>query len=53
MSTVKRLPREQAFHVEYGGHMEPELRVALGETFVVETNDNGTTCWGRRVPSRT
>jgi len=40
MSKTKRLPREQAVHVEYGAHLEPELRVALGETFVVETNDN-------------
>jgi acetamidase/formamidase len=40
MSTMQRLPREQAFHVEYGAHLEPELRVARGETFVVETNDN-------------
>jgi acetamidase/formamidase len=26
--------------VEYGGDIEPGLRVRLGETFVVETNDN-------------
>jgi amidase len=37
---LKTLPREQAFHVEYGAHLEPELRVELGERFVVETNDN-------------
>jgi amidase len=37
---LKTLPREQAFHVEYGAHLEPELTVDLGERFVVETNDN-------------
>lgn len=37
---LKTLPREQAFHVEYGAHLEPQLRVGLGERFVVETNDN-------------
>jgi amidase len=37
---LKTLPREQAFHVEYGAHLEPELTVELGERFVVETNDN-------------
>jgi amidase len=37
---LKTLPREQAFHVEYGAHLEPALTVELGERFVVETNDN-------------
>jgi amidase len=37
---LKTLPREQAIHVEYGADLEPELRVELGERFVVETNDN-------------
>jgi hypothetical protein len=36
----QRLPRDRAVLVEYGGHMEPELRVGLGERFVIETNDN-------------
>lgn len=43
MTTTKRLdklPREKAFHVEYGAHLEPELCVDLGEAFVIETNDN-------------
>jgi amidase len=40
MSEMQRLSREGATHVEYGAHLEPELRVRLGETFVVETNDN-------------
>lgn len=37
---LKTLPRDRAWHVEYGGHLEPELAVDLGERFVVETNDN-------------
>lgn len=37
---LKTLPREKAFHVEYGAHLEPELVVDVGESFVVETNDN-------------
>jgi hypothetical protein len=40
VSDTQRLPREQAVHVEYGAHIEPQLRVALGERFVIETNDN-------------
>jgi hypothetical protein len=36
----QRLPRDRAVLVEYGGHMEPELRVGLGERFVIETNDD-------------
>lgn len=40
MSDPQRLPREQATHVEYGAHLEPQLRVGLGERFVIETNDN-------------
>jgi len=40
MSEMQRLPREGATHVEYGAHLKPELHVRLGETFVVETNDN-------------
>jgi amidase len=37
---VQRLGRETATHTEYGSHLDPQLRVELGETFVVETNDN-------------
>ena len=37
---MKRILREHAVHVEFGGDVEPELRVDLGETFVIETNDN-------------
>ena len=37
---MKRLSRDKAFHVEFGGDMPPELRVGLGEKFVIETNDN-------------
>jgi acetamidase/formamidase len=37
---LQRLPRDKAFLVEYGGDIAPELTVDLGETFVVETNDN-------------
>ena len=40
MTEPQRLPRERAVHVEYGAHLEPELRVRLGERFVIETNDN-------------
>jgi amidase len=36
----KRIERSQALKVEYGGEMEPQLRVAAGESFVVETLDN-------------
>lgn len=39
-SELKRIPAEQAVHTEFGGHMEPELVVAIGESFVIETNDN-------------
>ena len=34
------LPRDAALVLDYGAHLEPALTVALGETFVVETNDN-------------
>jgi acetamidase/formamidase len=37
---LQTLAREKGVLVEYGGEMEPGLRVELGETFVVETNDN-------------
>lgn len=37
---TQRLPREKAVLVEYSGDIAPELTVDLGETFVVETNDN-------------
>lgn len=37
--TVPRIPAERAVHTEYGAHLEPELRVAAGESFVVETKD--------------
>ncbi len=39
---MKRITRDKAFHVEFGGHLPPELRVGLGEKFLIETNDN---CW--------
>jgi len=37
---VKTLPRDAAWVTDYGAHLEPALVVQLGETFVVETNDN-------------
>ena len=37
---MKRILRENAMHVEFGGDVKPELTVDLGETFVIETNDN-------------
>jgi amidase len=37
---MKRILRENALHVEFGGDVKPELTVELGETFVIETNDN-------------
>lgn len=39
-ASLKRIPAENATHTEFGGDMAPEIRVALGETFVIETNDN-------------
>lgn len=54
---MKILPRERAFLVEYGAHLEPELVVGLGERFVVETNDNWWNLLGeegaRPVPAGT
>lgn len=40
IANLARLPAEKAVLTEYGAHLEPELRVSLGERFVVETNDN-------------
>jgi amidase len=37
---LQTLAREKGVLVEYSGDIEPGLRVRLGETFVVETNDN-------------
>ncbi len=37
---MQRLAREKAVHVDFGGHVSPELQVDLGERFVLETNDN-------------
>lgn len=39
-SARQTLPREAATVLDYGAHLEPALRVKLGETFAVETNDN-------------
>ena len=55
MTDPQRLPRDRAMLVEYGAHLEPELRVGLGERFVVETNDNWFNLLGEEdaVPSVT
>jgi amidase len=37
---MKRITRDKAIHAEFGGHVPPELRVGLGEKFLIETNDN-------------
>ena len=37
---MKRLPREKATLTEFGAHLAPVFEVELGETFVIETNDN-------------
>jgi len=37
---AKRIERESATLTEFGAHIEPALRVAPGERFVVETQDN-------------
>jgi amidase len=52
---MKRITRDKAFHVEFGGDMPPELRVGLGEKFVIETNDNWWNLLGKEgaVPSVT
>jgi len=38
--TLPSTDRANATHVEYGGHIPPELTVGLNERFVIETNDN-------------
>jgi acetamidase/formamidase len=52
---TKRIARDTAWHVEYGGDIAPELTVDLGEQFVVETNDNWWNLLGEEgsVPSIT
>lgn len=37
---MKTIKRDQATATEYGAHLEPQLRVGPGESFLVETNDN-------------
>ena len=48
-------PREKATVVDYGGHLEPQMRVNAGERFVIETNDNWWNLLGTEgaVPSVT
>ena len=52
---MQKIAREKAVHVEFGGDMPPELRVKLGETFIIETNDNWWNLLGKEgaVPSVT
>lgn len=38
--TVQRIPASKATLTEYGADIAPEITVRLGETFVVETQDN-------------
>jgi amidase len=37
---MKRISREKSTVTEFGAHLKPELVVALGESFVIETIDN-------------
>ena len=40
VSGEKRIARERATVTDFGGHLEPVLRVEPGERFMVETQDN-------------
>ena len=37
---MKKISRDKSFVTEFGAHLKPELVVDLGESFVIETNDN-------------
>jgi amidase len=39
-TVTQRISADAATHVEIGAHVEPQLRVAIGESFVIETQDN-------------